>query len=76
MGALGVAAGDAGGADRLVISLPLWLVPPLVLVLPPLIWGWLTYRVLAYDVLSEHASREERLEIVRRHRPRCWRWAC
>ena len=28
----------------LVISMPLWLVPPLVLILPPLIWGWLTYR--------------------------------
>jgi hypothetical protein len=53
----------------LVISVPLWLVPPLVLVLPPLIWGWLTYRVLSYDVLAEHASREERLEVVRRHRP-------
>jgi hypothetical protein len=30
-----------------------------VLVLPPLIWGWLTYRVLAFDVLSAHASAEE-----------------
>ncbi len=53
----------------LVASAPLWLVPPLVLVLPPLIWGWLTYRVLSYDVLAEHASREERRELMRRHRP-------
>jgi hypothetical protein len=52
----------------LVISLPLWLVPPLILVLPPLIWGWLTYRVMAFDALSEHASRDERREIFRRHR--------
>jgi hypothetical protein len=52
----------------LVISLPLWLVPPLILILPPLIWGWLTYRVMAFDALSEHASREERREIFRRHR--------
>jgi hypothetical protein len=52
----------------LVISIPFWLVPPLVLVLPPLIWGWLTYRVMTYDVLAEHASREERRELVRRHR--------
>jgi hypothetical protein len=29
--------------------MPLWLVPPLILMLPPLIWGWLTYRVMAYD---------------------------
>ena len=52
----------------LVISMPLWLVPPLILVLPPLIWGWLTYRVMAFDTLSEHASAEERREIFRRHR--------
>jgi hypothetical protein len=52
----------------LVISIPFWLVPPLVLVLPPLIWGWLAYRVMTYDVLAEHASREERRELVRRHR--------
>jgi hypothetical protein len=52
----------------LVISLPLWLIPPLILVLPPLIWGWLTYRVMAFDALSEHASGDERREIFRRHR--------
>lgn len=52
----------------LVVSMPLWLVPPLILVLPPLIWGWLTYRVMAFDALAEHASVEERREIFRRHR--------
>ena len=52
----------------LIVSIPLWLVPPLILILPPLIWGWLTYRVMAYDALAEHASRQERLEILRRHR--------
>lgn len=52
----------------LIISVPLWLVPPLILVLPPLIWGWLTYRVMAFDVLAEHASAVERKEIFRRHR--------
>lgn len=40
----------------LVVSIPLWFVPPLILVLPPIIWGWLTYRVLAFDVLSGHAD--------------------
>jgi hypothetical protein len=52
----------------LLISLPLWLLPPLILLLPPLIWGWLTYRVMAFDALAEHASKEERKEIFRRHR--------
>ena len=54
----------------IIISSPLWLVPPLILVLPPLIWGWLTYRVMAFDALAEHASAEERREIFRRH----WGW--
>ncbi len=52
----------------LVVSVPLWLVPPLILVLPPLIWGWLTYRVMVFDALAEHASVDERREIFRRHR--------
>ena len=52
------------------VSIPLWFIPPLVLIVPPLIWGWLTYRVMTYDVLADHASREERLELVRRHRTR------
>jgi hypothetical protein len=52
----------------LIITIPLWLIPPLVLVLPPLIWGWLTFRVMSYDVLADHASREERREIIKAHR--------
>ena len=52
----------------LALSLPLWLIPPLIVVLPPLIWGWLAYRVMGFDVLAEHASREEREHILRRHR--------
>jgi Etoposide-induced protein 2.4 (EI24) len=52
----------------LLFSIPLWFVPPLVLLLPPLIWGWLTYRVLTFDVLAEHASTEERRAIMRAHR--------
>lgn len=52
----------------LVISVPLWFILPLVLVVPPLIWGWLTYRVMAFDALADHASEEERREVFRRHR--------
>lgn len=52
----------------LLVSLPLWLIPPLVLILPPLIWGWLTYRVFAFDALAEHASRTERDALLSRHR--------
>ena len=55
-------------AVALVISMPLWLVPPLVLILPPLIWGWLTYRVFAFDALAQHASAQERKTILKQHR--------
>ena len=52
----------------LVLSVPLWLIPPLVLLLPPLIWGWLTYRVMAFDALAEHADKHERRILLERHR--------
>ncbi|MCY1166865.1 MULTISPECIES: EI24 domain-containing protein [Polaromonas] len=52
----------------LLLSIPLWLIPPLILILPPLIWGWLTYRVMSYDALVDHASSEERQQIFREHR--------
>ncbi|MFG6433145.1 EI24 domain-containing protein [Roseateles sp. LYH14W] len=52
----------------IVLSMPLWLIPPLVLVLPPLIWGWLTYRVFGFDVLAEHASADERRALLKAHR--------
>ena len=55
-------------AIALVLSVPLWLVPPLILILPPLIWGWLTYRVMSYDALVDHASSEERRQIFKEHR--------
>jgi MFS family permease len=52
----------------LILSIPLWFLPPLILVLPPLIWGWLTYRVMAFDALSEHASADERHTLFKTHR--------
>ena len=55
-------------AIAMVLSIPLWLVPPLILVLPPLIWGWLTYRVMSFDALADHASSQERRQILMEHR--------
>lgn len=52
----------------LIVTLPLWVFPPLMLVITPLIWGWLTYRVMAFDALAEHASKDERRNIFMRHR--------
>jgi hypothetical protein len=52
----------------MVITLPLWAVPPLMFIVPPLIWGWLSYRVMVFDALVTHASREERITLGRQHR--------
>jgi hypothetical protein len=52
----------------LVVSVPLWFIPPLVLVVPPLIWGWLNYRVMSFDVLADHASADERRQLMRTQR--------
>jgi hypothetical protein len=52
----------------LVVTLPLWLIPPFFALIPPLLWGWLTYRVMTYDALALHASAEERRAIVRESR--------
>ncbi len=52
----------------LVVTLPLWLIPPFFALIPPLLWGWLTYRVMTYDALALHASRDERRALVRRYR--------
>jgi hypothetical protein len=51
-----------------MITLPFWLIPGLALVLPPVIWGWLTARVMGFDSLAEHAGVAEREAILRAHR--------
>ena len=65
---LGAAWATLAALIALVVSVPLWFLPPLALVVPPLIWGWLTYRMMSYDVLADHASADERRELIRRHR--------
>lgn len=51
-----------------LLSLPLLLVPPLGLFIHPLLWGWLTYRVLAYDALAAHADKIELHAILHRQK--------
>jgi hypothetical protein len=52
----------------LVVSLPLWLVPPLAVVIPPLVWGWLAARVFSFDTLALHATTDERRLIMHERR--------
>ncbi len=68
LGLLWSLACTAAAVVALLLSVPLWLIPPLWLLLPPLIWGWLTYRVFAFDVLAEHASADERRRLLVKHR--------
>jgi Flp pilus assembly protein TadB len=51
-----------------MLTLPVWWIPPLVAVLPPLLWGWLTMRLMSYDVLAQHATSQERDTLLHQHR--------
>ena len=51
-----------------LLTLPLWLIPPLALVVPWFWWSWLTARVMRMDSLVEYADPEERREIEARFR--------
>jgi hypothetical protein len=42
-----------------LVTLPLWLIPPLWPVIPVAILGWINQKVLRYDALAEHAAAEE-----------------
>lgn len=52
----------------LTLSLPLFLLPVLGLLLPPLIWGWACGRIFAFDALAEHADALERRTLLKAHR--------
>jgi len=53
----------AGLAGLGLVSIPLWLVPPLWPLIPVAMMGWLNQRVLRYDALAEHASADEMRRI-------------
>ncbi|MGZ5790574.1 MAG: EI24 domain-containing protein [Burkholderiaceae bacterium] len=51
-----------------VIALPLSMIPPFGFIVQPILWGWLTYRVMAFEALSEHADADEIKTIIHQHR--------
>jgi hypothetical protein len=55
-----------------IITLPLWLIPFGVLVVPTLLSAYLNQRLFMYDALMDHASREEFEQIKT---GACLRWA-
>jgi len=72
----GTLAGSVGNAALGVavflvvglVTLPLWLVPPLWPFLAALLMGYLNQRMFRYDALAEHATADEMRELFRRHR--------
>ncbi len=51
-----------------IVSLPLMFFPPVYMFVQPILWGWLTYRIMTYDALSFYASEDERKQICLGHR--------
>ena len=62
------AAALGGMALFFIVSLPLWLLPPLWPLIPLAIFAWVNQRLLRYDALGEHADREEMARIFRSRR--------
>src|SRR3954454_14762052 len=58
----------AGMLGLAILSIPLWLLPPLWPIIPLVILGWVNQRLLRYDALAEHADAEEMRRLFRRHR--------
>ncbi|MFT4099876.1 MAG: EI24 domain-containing protein [Burkholderiaceae bacterium] len=51
-----------------LLTMPLWLIPPLAFVVPWLWWSWLTARLMRLDSLIEHADPAERRALIAAHR--------
>lgn len=55
-----------------LVTLPLWLFPPLALVLPVFWWAFAFSRMMRVDALVEHANGQERRLLWRRHNLQYW----
>jgi CysZ protein len=51
-----------------IVTLPLWLLAPLWPLIPLIIFAWANQRLLRYDALADHASREEMRTIFKQRR--------
>jgi len=51
-----------------LVSLPLWLIPPLWPLIPVAMFAWANQRLLRYDALVEHADADEMAQIFRERR--------
>ncbi len=68
-GSIGNGLAAIGGMLGLfVLSLPLWLIPPLWPLIPLAVLTWGNQRLLRYDALAEHADSAEMTRIFRERR--------
>jgi hypothetical protein len=51
-----------------IVSIPLWILPPLWPLIPLAILSWVNQRLLRYDALAEHADRQEMARLFRERR--------
>jgi CysZ protein len=51
-----------------LLSIPLWLFPPLWPIIPLVILAWVNQRLLRYDAVAEHADPQEMKQIFRERR--------
>ena len=51
-----------------LLTLPLYIIPPLALAAQVFLWGRVTSTVMCYDALADHATEQERLDIMRIHK--------
>src|SRR5690606_34896674 len=55
-----------------VLTMPLWLIPPLPVLLPIFWWAFAFTRMLRVDAIVEHGSPQERRLLWRRHNRQLW----
>ena len=55
-----------------LFTMPLWLLPPMALVLPVFWWAFALNRMLRVDAMIEHAGAAERRLLWRRHNRQLW----
>ena len=55
-----------------LLTLPLWLVPPMALILPVFWWAFAFSRMMRVDAIVEHASPAERRLLIQRHNGGFW----
>jgi hypothetical protein len=55
-----------------ILTMPLWLIPPLAVLLPLFWWAFAYTRMLRVDAVIEHASAKERKLIWKRHNRQLW----